>query len=130
MRCLAVKVIMQEDIDSSTALKITSRLLHDQDYKVREVYIKLMRISLSKLYALNHAHYDSICTQEQVMQEKNFQVKKLVLQLMVQRCIHLVQDSSQQIISNEAANDLVRVICSEIRAMHKEMRIFCAGLLT
>ena len=32
--------------------------------------------------------------------------------------------------SNDAANDLVRVICAEIRAMHKDMRIFCAGLLT
>lgn len=64
------------------------------------------------------------------MQEKNFHVKKLVLELMVQRCIHLSQDSSQQAVSNEAANDLVRVICSEIRAMHKGMRILCAGLLT
>ena len=67
------------------------------------------------------------------MQEKNFHVKKLVLQLMVQRCIYLAarQDApAQQAVSNEAANDLVRVICSEIRAMHKDMRIFCAGLLT
>ena len=64
------------------------------------------------------------------MSEKNFQVKKLVLQLMVQRCIHLSQDASQQAASNDAANDLVRVICAEIRAMHKDMRIFCAGLLT
>ena len=70
---------MQENIDSSIALKITSRLLHDQDYKIREVYIELMRSSLPKLYALNHSHFDSICTQEQVMQEKNFYVKKLVL---------------------------------------------------
>ena len=64
------------------------------------------------------------------MQEKNFQVKKLILELMVQRCVHLAADPSQLAASNEAANDLVRVICSEIRAMHKEMRIFCAGLLT
>ena len=62
VRRLAVKVIMQENIDSGIALKITSRLLHDQDYKVREVYIELMRTSLPKLYALNHSHFDSICT--------------------------------------------------------------------
>jgi hypothetical protein len=49
---------------------------------------------------------------------------------MVERCIHLAKDSNQQAVSNEAANDLVRVICSEIRAMQKDMRIFCAGLLT
>jgi len=54
----------------------------------------------------------------------------LILELMVQRCIHLASDPSQLAASNEAANDLVRVICKEIRAMHKEMRIFCAGLLT
>lgn len=42
---------MQENIEAGTALKITSRLLHDQDYKVREVYIELMRVNLSKLYA-------------------------------------------------------------------------------
>ena len=71
-----------------------------------------------------------MCTQEQVLQEKNFAVKKLVLELMVQRCIYLAKDAAQQAVSNEAANDLVGVICSEIRAMHKEMRIFCAGLLT
>lgn len=64
------------------------------------------------------------------MQEKNFYVKRLVLQLMVQRCIHLAADPTQQLVSNDAANDLVRVICSEIRAMQKDMRIFCAGLLT
>ena len=49
---------------------------------------------------------------------------------MVQRCIYLASDPSQQVASNEAVNELVRVICSEIRAMHKEMRIVCAGLLT
>ena len=64
------------------------------------------------------------------MSEKNVHVKKLVLRLMVQRCIHLAADATQQLVSNEAANDLVRVICSEIRAMHKDMRIYCAGLLT
>ena len=30
----------------------------------------------------------------------------------------------------EVANELVRVLCVEIRAMDKDMRIFCAGLLT
>jgi hypothetical protein len=30
----------------------------------------------------------------------------------------------------EAANNLVKVLCIEIRAMDKDMRIFCAGLLT
>ena len=89
-----------------------------------------MKKNLPKLYSTNASHFDSICTQEQVMQEKNFDVKKLILELMVQRCIYLAADPSQLAASNEAANDLVRVICSEIRAMHKEMRIFCAGLLT
>ena len=39
VRRLAVKVIMQEQVDQSIALNITSRLLQDQDSKVREVYI-------------------------------------------------------------------------------------------
>jgi hypothetical protein len=30
----------------------------------------------------------------------------------------------------EAANELVKVLCIEIRAMDKDMRIFCACLLT
>ena len=85
---------MQEPVDLGTALNITNQLLNDQDFKVREVYIKLMTKNLPKLYAANAGHFDSICTQEQVMQEKNFHVKKLILELMVQRCIHLASDPS------------------------------------
>lgn len=47
VRRLAVKVIMKEDVDKSFALNITSRLLSDQDFKVREVYIQLMKVNLT-----------------------------------------------------------------------------------
>ena len=56
VRKLAVKVILNlsgQASDSMKALCITSRLLHDQDYKLREVYVKLMRETLPKLYAQN-----------------------------------------------------------------------------
>lgn len=52
---------------------------------------------------------------------------------MVKRCIYLASlnaDVQTTIIKEEAANDLVRVLCVEIRAMDKDMRIFCADLLT
>ena len=52
---------------------------------------------------------------------------------MVKRCIYLASLSAdvQTIITKEeAANDLVRVLCVEIRAMDKDMRIFCADFLT
>ena len=66
------------------------------------------------------------------------EVKKLVYQLMVKRCIFLAslqpkedEAATQTAISKEeAANELVKVLCIEIRAMDKDMRIFCAGLLT
>ena len=147
VRKLAVKVVLglsvsSEGTDQSTPLNITAMLLQDQDFHVREVYLGLMRDLLPRFYAKNMKHFDSICTQEQVLSEKNFYVKKLILELMVQRCIYLAKVSeggastaSQQvpqtsISSNDAANDMVRVLCTEIRAMHKDMRIFCAGLLT
>ena len=53
---------MQEPVDLSTALNITNQLLNDQDFKVRDVYIKLMSKNLPKLYASNASHFDSICT--------------------------------------------------------------------
>jgi hypothetical protein len=144
VRKLAVKVVLlmsvnSENLDQSTSLNITGMLLQDQDYNVREVFLDFMRDLLPKFYLKNVRHFDSICTQEQVLSEKNFYVKKLILKLMVQRCTFLAkaseggtQQQTQQatISSNDAANDLVRVLCTEIRAMHKEMRIFCAGLLT
>jgi hypothetical protein len=52
---------------------------------------------------------------------------------MVKRCIYLASlsaDVQTMITKEEAANDLVRVLCVEIRAMDKDMRIFCADLLT
>ena len=60
---------------------------------------------------------------------------------MVRRCIFLAslgpikEDADKNgnlpsLSKEEAANELVRVLCVEIRAMDKDMRIFCAGLLT
>lgn len=60
---------------------------------MREVYLDLMRDLLPKFYQKNMKHFDSICTQEQVLSEKNFYVKKLILKLMVQRCIYLAKSS-------------------------------------
>lgn len=60
-------------------------------------------------------------------------VKKLVYQLMVKRCTYLAglaPEVQTAISKEEAANELVRVLCVEIRAMDKDMRIFCADLLT
>ena len=56
VRKLAVKVIMQEEVDQNIALNITSRLLQDQDFKVRVVYIELIRANLHKLYPLCPKH--------------------------------------------------------------------------
>ena len=52
---------------------------------------------------------------------------------MVKRCIYLASLSAEvqtTITKEEAANELGRVLCVEIRAMDKDMRIFCADLLT
>ena len=52
---------------------------------------------------------------------------------MVKRCNYLASlgpDATTAISKEEAANELVRVLCVEIRAMDKDMRIFCADLLT
>ena len=53
---------------------------------------------------------------------------------MVKRCTYLAQNKDDADICSlskeEAANELVRVLCVEIRGMDKDMRIFCAGLLT
>ena len=51
---------------------------------------------------------------------------------MVKRCVYLasINDDATVLSKEEAANELVRVLCVEIRAMDKDMRIFCAGLLT
>lgn len=56
MRKLAVKVIMHEEVDQSIALNITSRLLQDQDFKVRVVYIELIRANLHRLYPICPKH--------------------------------------------------------------------------
>ena len=82
-----------ENLDQSTSLNITGMLLQDQDFNVREVYLDFMRDLLPKFYQKNMRHFDSICTQEQVLSEKNFYVKRLILQLMVQRCIYLAKSS-------------------------------------
>lgn len=56
---------------------------------------------------------------------------------MVKRCTFLASlqskadgDSASSATKEEAANELVKVLCIEIRAMDKDMRIFCADLLT
>jgi hypothetical protein len=72
-------------------------------------------------------------TQTKEALDQNQEVKKLVYQLMVKRCVFLASlpdDASTSISKQEAANELVRALCIEIRAMDKDMRIFCAGLLT
>ena len=105
--------VNSENLDQSTSLNITGMLLQDQDYNVREVFLDFMRDLLPKFYLKNVRHFDSICTQEQVLSEKNFYVKKLILKLMVQRCTFLAKTSeggAQQqthqatISSNDAAN--------------------------
>ena len=53
---------------------------------------------------------------------------------MVKRCTYLAQNKDDadmcSLSKEEAANELVRVLCVEIRGMDKDMRIFCSGLLT
>lgn len=63
--------------------------------------------------------------------DQHQEVKKLIYQLMVKRCVYLASlPDGTSMSKEEAANELVRVLCVEIRAMDKDMRIFCAGLLT
>ena len=85
--------VNSENLDQSTSLNITGMLLQDQDFNVREVFLDFMRDLLPKFYLKNVKHFDQICTQEQVLSEKNFYVKKLILKLMVQRCIFLAKAS-------------------------------------
>jgi len=49
---------------------------------------------LPVLYPKFQSHFDMICTEESIAREQNLKVKKLTLQLMVQRVIYVTKQGT------------------------------------
>jgi len=99
---------------------------------MRKAFIVTVTQLLPKLYIQHKTIYDSICAIYPDQQGKD--VRKLHLELLATRLIFEASQSVPTGLSTEGVpmmvGELVTTTCYEMRAMDKEMRIYCAGLLT
>jgi hypothetical protein len=94
----------------------------DQDPTIRCLLVKSLRSTLHR--TLSNSSLTWLCNEiiANVFREDSLDVRKEIFHLIVDKCNMTPEDSAE-------ANEVVKCLCTQIRAMVKEMRVECADLL-
>ncbi|TNV86907.1 hypothetical protein FGO68_gene4412 [Halteria grandinella] len=136
-RVKAIEVLLSDTmaqsfpaIDSETIMLMIENQRNDQDHIVRAALIKNLRLRIHRLYDRYRVLYDKIC--EAPSKESNHEVRKEIFKLICEKSnmlYHQAQISKERFDINDVVNEAVTALCTQIRAMDKIMRIYCAELL-